>query len=73
MQIAVAQHLFPGKVIKFIKIIHFEFFKIDLDVCLKIKVFIVRGFIKIRLGYCVLVDDFLAVVQELKAFQLVAL
>lgn len=45
MRIAVAHYHFPGRAVKFIKMSHLEFFKIDLDACPEIKVIIVCGFI----------------------------
>lgn len=56
MQIVVVPYHFLGRVMKFVKILRLQFFKIDLDTISEIKVFIVCGYIQIKLMYCVLVD-----------------
>lgn len=59
MRITVILYHFLGRVIKFVKILQLEFFKIILDVYQKIKVFIICNCIKIKLVYCIFVDHFI--------------
>lgn len=58
MQIVVVHYYSLSRAMKFVKILQLQFFEIDLDIYLEIKVFISCGCVYIKLVYCILVDNF---------------